>query len=65
MDVVICQYLMSRSGVGSTGAGFFMCKLVGAELRLPVFLSLLGENTFDTIMRLLKQGTNILSYVRI
>lgn len=56
---------MSRSGVGSTGAGFFICKLVGAELRLPVFLSLLGENTFDTIMRLLKQGTNILSYVRI
>ena len=47
------------------GRDFFICKLVGAELRLPVFLSLLGENTFCTIMRLLKQGTNILSYVRI
>ena len=65
MDVVICQYLMSRLGVPAPGRDFFICKLVGAELRLPIFLSLLGENTFGTIVRLLKQGTNILSYVRI
>ena len=62
MDVVICQYLMSRSGVGSTGAGFFICKLVGAELRLPVFLSLLGEDVLYTIVRLLQQGENSLRY---
>lgn len=26
MDVEVYQYLMSRSGVGSTGAGFFLKK---------------------------------------
>lgn len=32
MDVEVYQYLMSRSGVGSTGAGFFM-RLITSESR--------------------------------
>lgn len=35
---------------------------VGVELRLPVFLSLLGEDVLYTIVRLLQQGENSLRY---
>ena len=35
MDVEVYQYLMSRSGVGSTGAGFFIDLIAGNLLISP------------------------------